>query len=160
MPLALPVQTGTRSRGTGRASGTRLDTMGADVCLLLALPSAMAGAAEPDASRAFGYLTDICRIGPRRAGRRDGHAVAKSLRALREAGGVVRYQTFDSPHPLTGNPVRMNNVIVSWHPRTKERVLIACHYDTRPLPDNDPDPEQRRAGRFVGANDGASGWRC
>lgn len=127
--------------------------------LLLILGGAVdATAAEPDGARAFGYLSEICRIGPRPSG---SPGMDKQLQRVSEhfsnLGGAVRYQTFDAPHPLTGNPVRMNNVIVSWQPRSKERVLIACHYDTRPFPDNDPDPEQRRTGRFVGANDGASG---
>ena len=50
--------------------------------------------------------------------------------------------------------MRMNNIIVSWHPEAKQRVFLACHYDTRPYPDCDPvDPR----GKFIGANDGASG---
>ena len=48
----------------------------------------------------------------------------------------------------------MRNVIVSWHPQAKERVLLCCHYDTRPFPDQDP---YRPKGTFLGANDGASG---
>ncbi|MEX2026164.1 MAG: M28 family peptidase, partial [Pirellulaceae bacterium] len=38
----------------------------------------------------------------------------------------------------------------------KERIMLCCHYDTRPYPENDPDPRKRK-GRFIGANDGASG---
>ena len=71
-------------------------------------------------------------------------------------GAKVQYQHFDAPHQLTGRPVRMKNMIVSWHPKAKERVMLCCHYDTRPFPDQDPDPRKRR-GRFIGANDGASG---
>ena len=48
----------------------------------------------------------------------------------------------------------MNNLIVSWHPRRKTRVLLACHYDTRPFPDRD---RVNPRGKFIGANDGASG---
>ena len=51
----------------------------------------------------------------------------------------------------------MANIIVEWHPERKERILLCTHYDTRPQPDNDPDPAQRRTGTFIGANDGASG---
>jgi Zn-dependent M28 family amino/carboxypeptidase len=46
------------------------------------------------------------------------------------------------------------NLIVQWHPDRKKRLLLCCHYDTRPFPDKDlVDP----MGRFDGANDGASG---
>jgi hypothetical protein len=57
----------------------------------------------------------------------------------------------------TGRPVPMANMIVTWHPEATERILLCAHYDTRPLPDQDQDPQQRRSGVFVGANDGASG---
>jgi Zn-dependent M28 family amino/carboxypeptidase len=69
----------------------------------------------------------------------------------------VQLQTFDAAHPLTAEPVRMANLIATWHPQTTQRVLLACHYDTRPLPDRDPDRRQVQAGNFLGANDGASG---
>ena len=51
----------------------------------------------------------------------------------------------------------MANIIVQWHPERKQRILLATHYDTRPLPDRDPDPIARTQGTFVGASDGASG---
>jgi len=35
--------------------------------------------------------------------------------------------------------------------------LLAAHYDTRPLPDRDPNPIARQQGTFIGGNDGASG---
>jgi hypothetical protein len=66
-------------------------------------------------------------------------------------------QKFRARHPLTGEPVDMANMVVEWHPERKDRVLLCAHYDTRPLPDRDPNPAQRRSGQFVGANDGASG---
>lgn len=110
-----------------------------------------------DARRAYGYLLRVCRIGSRMSG---SHGMAEQQRLLTdhftEAGAVVKFQSFDTPHPLTGNPVRMRNMIVSWHPETKQRVLIACHYDTRPFPDRDPIAANRRK-TFIGANDGGSG---
>jgi len=68
--------------------------------------------------------------------------------------GDVRAQGFDVPHPVNGAPVRMTNLIVSFHPTAKERVLLCCHYDTRPFPDRDL---FKPRGTFIGANDGASG---
>jgi Zn-dependent M28 family amino/carboxypeptidase len=50
----------------------------------------------------------------------------------------------------------MVNLIGSWHPERNSRVVIGAHYDTRPFPDEDPDPARRKA-PFIGANDGASG---
>ncbi len=72
-------------------------------------------------------------------------------------GGKVSYQRFLANNPLGGEKVPMANMIVEWHPERKERILLCAHYDTRPLPDRDPDPAQRKGGVFLGANDGASG---
>lgn len=108
-----------------------------------------------DARRAFGYLTEICKIGPRYSGSQ-GMVRQQKLIAdhFNKFGARVQFQPFDAEHPLTGDPVRMNNIIVSWQPDARRRILLACHYDTRPLPDRDLFNPR---GEFVGANDGASG---
>jgi len=121
-------------------------------------PDAKLSAAEVkkcDAKRAYGYLVDICRLGPRVSGTR-GMAQQQQLlvKHFNKLGANIRFQSFDATHPLNGQPVRLNNLIVSWHPESQERVLVACHYDTRPFPDRD---RFNPKGRFIGANDGASG---
>lgn len=112
---------------------------------------------QPDADRAFGYLKQICDLGARISG---SAAMEKQQELLRthftELGATVFAQEFDVGHPETGRPVRMRNLIVSWHPESRQRVLIACHYDTRPFPDQEPLPQNRRL-PFLGANDGGSG---
>ena len=50
----------------------------------------------------------------------------------------------------------MANLIGSWFPERNERVVLGVHYDTRPFPDEDPNPANRKL-PFIGANDGASG---
>ena len=111
--------------------------------------------ADVDAKRAFGYLLKVCRLGPRPSGSR---AMAEQQKLIADHfvgfGANVSFQTFDAAHPLSGMPVRMSNIVVSWHPDAMERVLIACHYDTLPFPDRDP---VNPRGVFLGANDGASG---
>lgn len=108
-----------------------------------------------DPARAFQYLSKICRIGPRMSG---SHGMQKQQdlisRHFRDLNAQVRYQSFDAEHPVNGTPVRMNNMIISWHPESKNRILIACHYDTRPYPERD---SRNPRGIFIGANDGASG---
>jgi hypothetical protein len=69
-------------------------------------------------------------------------------------GGKVAMKEFRVRHPVSGKPVEMANLIVEWHRKRKERVLLCAHYDTRPYPDKDP---RNPRGRFIGANDGASG---
>lgn len=126
------------------------------ITLLACLPLS-ARAEDPNADRAFGYLKQICDLGPRISG---SEAMEKQQVLLREHfekfGAKVQAQEFDVSHPVTGQPVRMRNLIVSWQPEAPKRVLIACHYDTRPFPDQEPLAQNRQL-PFLGANDGASG---
>lgn len=115
-------------------------------------------AATFDGKRAYDHLRGLCELGPRFSGSegmdRQQRLIADHFLKQR---AKVKFQSFDARHPQTGNPVPMNNLIVSWQPQSTERVLLCCHYDTRPLPDRDPNPRVARSGPFVGANDGASG---
>jgi hypothetical protein len=114
-------------------------------------------APRPDAGRAFDYLKQICDLGSRTSGT-DGMLRQQQLleKHFTELKADVKYQTFDTTHPVSGAPVRLANMVVAWHPEATERVLICCHYDTRPYPDRDPLPANRTR-PFIGANDGASG---
>ena len=110
-----------------------------------------------DGKRAYGYLKKICEIGPRTAG---SEANARQLKLVKEhftkLGADVREQPFVIQHPQTGANLTLVNLIGSWHPERNERVVIGAHYDTRPHPDEEVDPN-RHAMPFLGANDGASG---
>jgi hypothetical protein len=135
---------------------------------LAALPcslfSAELGAENPlDAKRAFGYLEKVCEFGPRVSGTRGMTQQRKWLvEQLEELGAKVQVQKFKTTHPETGKRVALANVIATFRPEaqfpeTQRRVVLACHYDTRPFADRDPNPLNRRLPRFLGANDGASG---
>jgi glutaminyl-peptide cyclotransferase len=106
--------------------------------------------------RAFGYLNDLCDIGQRVSGSEGMRRQQEYLQAhFEKAGGRVSLQKFQARNPLDGiSRVEMANLIVEWHPERKERILLCCHYDTRPFPDEDPTNPR---GLFIGANDGASG---
>src|SRR5690242_6420165 len=130
----------------------------ADVAQPAAVNNAVPAANPLDAQRAFGYLQALCAIGPRPSGSAGMQQQQDFLvDFFKKAGGNVTLQKFLAKNPLGGDKVPMANIIVEWHPERKERILLCTHYDTRPQPDNDPDPIQRRTGKFVGANDGASG---
>jgi hypothetical protein len=108
-----------------------------------------------DGRAAMADLERLCALGPRPSGseamQRQQTLLVEHFQAL---GAQVTRQSFRVRHPQTGAPVEMANLVVEWFPETKERYLLCAHYDTRPFPDRDP---VRPQGRFVGANDGASG---
>jgi Zn-dependent M28 family amino/carboxypeptidase len=120
--------------------------------------AAMFGSPAPiDGQRAYDYLKQICKIGPRVAGS-EANARQRKLVAdhFTKLGAKVREQPFRARHPVSGQRVEMANLIGSWHPERLQRVVIGVHYDTRPHPDEETDAERRKLD-FLGANDGASG---
>lgn len=108
-----------------------------------------------DGEAAYQYLKDICAIGTRIS---DSEGIAKHRKQLQEhfekLGAKVTLQEFTVRNPVTGLPTKLQNIIVTWHPERKERILFCAHYDTRPFPDMDL---KNPRGTFLGANDGASG---
>lgn len=110
-----------------------------------------------DGQRAYEHLQAICGFGPRISATQGMYKQQEYLRAhFEKLGGKVTLQEFEVRHPENGAKVTLANMIVQWHPEKKERILLACHYDTRPYPDRDLNPRMRK-GIFLGANDGASG---
>lgn len=108
-----------------------------------------------DGAKAYEYLKQVCQIGPRPSGSAGMEAQQKLLvEHFTKLGAKVRLQRFRARHPAGEADVPMANVIVEWHPESKERILICTHYDTLPFPMMD---RVNPRGRFVGANDGGSG---
>ncbi|NDC54958.1 MAG: M28 family peptidase [Planctomycetia bacterium] len=123
-----------------------------------ATAAATLAAAEPAAfsgARALGHLEALAALGPRPSGSAGMERQRELLVAhFQAAGGRVSRQPFQVRDRRGGQPVRMENLVVEWHPDRADRVLIGAHYDTRPFPDRDPvDPR----GVFLGVNDGGSG---
>lgn len=125
----------------------------------LTLASTAAAANPLDASRAYGYLQQVCAIGPRISGTRGMFAQQKLIEEhFKPLADEIEFQRFQAPHPLKKTSrVRLANFVARWRPAATRRVLICAHYDTRPLPDQDRNPQARRSGVFIGANDGGSG---
>ena len=88
---------------------------------------------------AFGHLKAICAIGPRVSATVGMSKQQKMLHKHFEAlGAQVGYQNFNVSDPKTGRPAALSNLVVRFHPERKNRLLLCCHYDTRPFPDRDP----------------------
>jgi Zn-dependent M28 family amino/carboxypeptidase len=64
-----------------------------------------------------------------------------------QSGTVIAYN---------GTELKFSNIIGSFNPESKVRVLLLSHWDSRPVADHDPDPAKRRQ-PVDAANDGASG---
>jgi hypothetical protein len=131
---------------------TRLKTTRADN------PPAQPSSAAPiDGARAYGYLKQICALGPRPAGSaanaRQRQLVSKHFA---EHGARVREQPFSAVDPRSGAKLDLVNLIGAWNPERTQRVVLGVHYDTRPFPDREEDPARRRI-PYIGANDGGSG---
>jgi hypothetical protein len=134
------------------------------VLSLALFATSLASAEEPpanpiNAARAMGYLEAICAIGPRVSGSRGMLEQQKLIKEHFEKLGMeVEEQRFQAPHPQNrSRRVKMANLVVRWRPEATRRILFCAHYDTRPFPDQDRNPEARRSGVFIGANDGGSG---
>ncbi|HYT94167.1 MAG TPA: M28 family peptidase, partial [Gemmataceae bacterium] len=99
----------------------------------------------------------ICAIGPRMSGtagmRKQQDLIRKHFTDL---GMKVEEQTFSAKQVSRQNRVDMTNLIVSYHPEKKRRVILCSHYDTRPIADQEKDPRKWRD-TFLSANDGGSG---
>ena len=108
-----------------------------------------------DGAQAWKHLQAICNIGPRISTSpgmlKQQQYITKHFKAN---GGEVLTQEFQIISPFNGNQVALQNLLVRYHPDRKRRLMICCHYDTRPFPDQD---KRNPKGRFIGANDGGSG---
>jgi glutaminyl-peptide cyclotransferase len=115
--------------------------------------------ADFDGKRALGYLEALCKIGPRISG---SEGMKKQQQMLenhfKEQGGKVEWQRFTATQKSDPRrqAVPMANLVVSWYPERRRRVILCSHYDTRPLADQERDARDWRK-PFLSANDGGSG---
>lgn len=106
------------------------------------------------ADSAYAHVARQVAFGPRVPGSAGHRACGDWLVAeLRRHGGQV-YEQVGKVTAYNGQPVPLRNIIASWRPDAKERLLLLAHWDTRPYADKD---HQRQFDPIDGANDGASG---
>ena len=110
-----------------------------------------------DGERAMGYLRAVCKLGPRISGT-EGMKQQQDLvkKHFETHGAKVELQRFTARQVSQQQPVEMANLIASWHPERRRRVILCSHYDTRPIADQEPD-RRRWTEPFLSANDGGSG---
>jgi hypothetical protein len=127
------------------------------VILLLFIPYGTVGALQTshvpefDGANAMLYLTEQCEFGPRPPGSDNLTLCREHFTGILESfGWTVIEQNF------TYLGVECVNLIARYGPADNATVVLAAHYDTRPLADQDSDPANRTR-PVLGANDGASG---
>jgi hypothetical protein len=110
-----------------------------------------------DKERAFGYLKQICDLGPRVSATPE---MARQQELLKnhfeKHGAKVELQAFSTRQRSQPRPITMTNLIARWHPERQRRIILCAHYDTRPIADQEPDPRNWRK-PFLAANDGGAG---
>lgn len=70
-----------------------------------------------------------------------------------KAGLTVIQQTFTVPS-YDAKVLNARNIIASYNPQVSKRIIMAAHWDTRPVADQD---DERKEQPIPGANDAASG---
>jgi hypothetical protein len=67
----------------------------------------------------------------------------------------VKVQDFKA-RVYTGGIFDGKNIIATFNPEARARIMLCAHWDSRPFADHDPDPSKRKE-PVMAANDGASG---
>lgn len=124
-------------------------------------PNSTNGATRPtvavpnfNADSAFAYVKRQVDFGPRVPGTPAHKACADWLTAqLRQYSDTVLVQT-GKVTAHNGKKLPMYNIIASFAPQNPKRILLAAHWDTRPVADQD---DERSEEPILGANDGGSG---
>lgn len=109
-----------------------------------------------DGERAMKDLKALCDLGPRISGSDAMLAQQKVLtKHFEDCGAKVALQKFEAKQKSQKAKVPMANLIASWNPEKKDRVILCSHYDTRPFASEDDRKNWSRP--FASANDGTSG---
>jgi Zn-dependent M28 family amino/carboxypeptidase len=109
-----------------------------------------------NADSALAFVKKQTDFGPRVPGSSAHAACASWLKnsLLRFTPGV-RVQEFKA-RVFDGKVFTGKNIIASFNPDSKVRIMLCSHWDSRPFADHDPDPARRNE-PVMAANDGASG---
>ena len=109
-----------------------------------------------DSDSAYAYIEHQVQFGFRVPNTPAHLATADYLSSeLARHGAVVEVQQ-GTVTAYDGTELSIRNIIGSFSPEKKNRILLFAHWDSRPYADNDPDKSKHRQ-PIAGADDGASG---
>ena len=105
---------------------------------------------------AYNFVAKQVAFGPR-VPNTEAHINTKNwlVNQLKMSGARVIEQGFKAT-AYTGTVLNATNIIGQFNPAAKKRILLAAHWDTRHITDNDPDVSKQNL-QVDGADDGASG---
>lgn len=117
-------------------------------------PVAMTPTPLFDPDSAYAFVERQVAFGPRVPGSAAHAACGDWMVAKLNSYGATVIEQTGSATLYTGTKVPLRNIIASWRPERKERILLMAHWDTRGMADKD---DHRRGEPIDGANDGGSG---
>lgn len=109
-----------------------------------------------DADSAYLYIQKQVDFGPRVPNTKGHVACGEYLAKQLEAFGAKVTNQYADLVAYDGTLLKARNIIGSYKPESKKRIVLFAHWDTRPWADNDADEKNHKT-PVLGANDGASG---
>ncbi len=107
-----------------------------------------------NADSAYLYVQKQVEFGPRVPNTEPHYKCGDYLiQKLTQFGAKITIQSFGE-EAFDGTVLQLRNIIASFYPKLKKRVLLGAHWDTRPFADKD---STNKSQPIDGANDGASG---
>ena len=117
-------------------------------------PTRVVNVPDFNADSAYSFVQEQVDFGPR-IPNTSAHVAAgdKIITRLKSYGANVKVQSFEAT-TYDGVTLALRNIMGSFNPTAKKRILLAAHWDTRPWASKDKDQPKAT---FDGANDGGSG---
>lgn len=109
-----------------------------------------------DADSAYHFVESQVKFGPRVPNSPAHKACGDYLASELERFGAKVHQQTMTVTAYDGTALSARNIIGSYKPDAKERILLFAHWDSRPYADHDPNPTKHKH-PIDGADDGASG---
>ena len=111
---------------------------------------------EFNADSCYSYLANQVAFGPRVPNTKAHKECAKYLVSTLESFADTLITQDVNLTAFDGTKLESRNIIASFNPASKNRIMLCAHWDSRPVCDEDPNAENHKT-PVLGANDGASG---
>jgi len=107
-----------------------------------------------NADSAYIFTTNQVAFGPRVPGTAAHEACGNYLSSELKRFGAKVVEQETTVYLRDRSPIKIKNIIGSFYPDNKSRILLYAHWDSRPFADHDPNPDNWDK-PIDGANDGA-----